>query len=128
MRSFHKLGSIDIASLTSETCNPATECASLDCFLRPRQRAGKHDFDEGARARPGLDVELRAVGLDQGLGQRKVDRRTVGRLLRQWEAAKRLQGRCEFVAVEPGARIADPQYHVAQIRQRSGNEDLATGI
>ena len=72
-----------------------------------RQRVRKHDFDQRARTRPGLDVELRPVGLDQGLGQRKVDRRTVGCLLRQREVAERLQGRCDFIAVEPGTGIAD---------------------
>ena len=71
---------------------------------------------------------MRPIGLDQGLGQRKADGRTVGGLLGRRQVAERLQGSRDFIVVEPGTGIADPQYHFAQIGQRRGNDDLAAGI
>ena len=38
-----------------------------------RHRVRKHHFDQRVRMRAGLDVELRAIGFDQRLGQRQAD-------------------------------------------------------
>jgi DNA repair photolyase len=46
-----------------------------------RSGVGKRHFDQRAGMRRGLDMKMRAVGFDQGLGQGKVDAGTVGRLV-----------------------------------------------
>ena len=42
--------------------------------------------------------------------------------------AERLHRGGDFVVVEALAGIADPQHHLAEIRQRGGDDDLAAGI
>src|SRR5580704_5558255 len=76
--------------------------------LRPRRRLRKHHFDQRTRMRGGLDVELRAVGFDQRLGQGKADAGTVGGLVRRRMGAERLHGGGDLVVVEPVAGIAHP--------------------
>ena len=76
-----------------------------------------------------LEVELRAVGFDQRLGQRQADAGgIVGRLIRRRGGAERFERRCDFVVIEPGTGIAHPQHHLAEIRQRGRDDDLACGI
>ena len=55
-----------------------SDCAGDQAFAS----SYKHHFDQRARMRAGLDVELGAVGLDQRLGQRKTDAGTAGGLIR----------------------------------------------
>ena len=73
-------------------------------------------------------MELPTVGFDQRFGQRQNDAGAVGGLIRGWLHSERLHRGRDFVVVEPLAAIADPQDHLAEIRQRGGNDDLAAGI
>ena len=45
----------------------------VDRGLSSRHLLRKHHFDQRARMPAGPDLELRAIGLDQRLGQREVD-------------------------------------------------------
>jgi hypothetical protein len=67
--------------------------------------------------RTGSDVELRAVGFDQRLGQGQADAGIRG-LIRRRLGAERLHRGRDFVVVEAVAGIADPQHHLAEVGQR----------
>ena len=52
----------------------------------------------------------------------------VGGLIRAAPRAERLHRGGDFVVVQPLAGIADAQHHLAEIRQRGRDDDLAAGI
>ncbi len=49
-------------------------------------------------------------------------------MVRRCLGPKRFHRGCNFAVVEPVAGIADPQYDLAEIRQRSRDDDLSAGI
>src|ERR1700722_15684395 len=74
-------------------------------WLPPRRGTREHNFDQRARMAAGLDVESRAVGFDQRLGQRQADAGAVGSPIRRRLVAKRLHCGGDFVVVEALAGI-----------------------
>src|SRR5882724_6203569 len=95
-------------------------------LFRRHPAAGERHLDQGAGVDRASDLEAGAIGLGQGLGERKAEAgaaRTPAR--RSRELAEWLHGHRDVLLAHPDASVADAQHHLAVIAARCRDDHLS---